>query len=366
MEEARRIFTAEYLRDLGTAIFEACGAPQEEAAIVADELVEADIMGFDSHGIIRCIWYVREVLDGRIKPGGQIRVVKETPSTAILDCGFNFGPVSAVQMVDIVCEKAKKSSIACVVSQNGHHVSRLGSYVQKVAEHGMIGLAVANTSKTGHYVVPWGGREARLATNPLAYGVPTSGDPVVLDMSTSMISEGKIRVLMHQGKPLPSGCIVDADGNPSTDPKAFYGPPRGAIMPLGSELGYKGFGLALLVEVLGGVLAGMDSSVEHQYLNGTCLIAIDPDAFCGRHCFIHLTDRLSEYIASTPPASGFDEVVLPGTLEFRMREKRLAEGIPLDRETWRQIVKTAELVGLSVEEAASDDLEPPLAAKTRP
>lgn len=305
----------------------------------------------DSHGVIRYIWYAKEVLNGGIKPGTPIRIVKETPSTAVVDCGCNFGPVSARRMADIVCEKAKQNKTACVVSQNGHHVSRLGSYVQRVAERGMFCFATANTVNLGapQYVVPWGGREGRLATNPLAYAVPTSGAPVILDMSTSMISEGKIRHLMHEGKPVPPGCIQDADGAPTTDPKAFYGPPIGTILPLGSELGYKGFGLGLLVEILSGILAGTDSTVKHDGINGVCLMAIDPEAFCGTERFIELMDTLCKHMTRTPPAPGYTEVVMPGTLDFRMRKKRLAEGIPVAEETWQQILDVARRVGAKID-----------------
>ena len=186
---------------------------------------------------------------------------------AVVDCGFNFGPVAAARMVDIVCEKADRSDIAFAVSRNCTHIGRLGGVVQKVAERGFFGIATCNSSKHGHWVVPWGGREGRLATNPMAFAAPTSGDPVVLDMSTSMISEGKVRVLMNQGLPVPEGCIQDADGKPTTDPNHWYGPPKGTILPFGSELGYKGFGLSLLVEILSGMMAGEPAS-DAPYING--------------------------------------------------------------------------------------------------
>jgi len=349
-----RTFSAEYLRSVGIELFSACGAPPEEAAIVTDELVEASLMGLESHGVTRYIWYTEQVLVGKIKPGAQIRIVRETPTTAIVDCGFNFGQVGAVRMVDIVCGKAEKNDLACVVSRNNHHVGRLGSYAQKVAERNMLCLAAANSAKHGHWVVPWGGREGRLATNPLAYAVPTNGLPVVLDMSTSMISEGKIRVLMYGGERVPPGCMLDGYGNPVTDPKAFYATPHGSILPLGSQFGYKGFGLGLLVEILSGTMAGVESTVDLPYINGLCLIAINPAAFCGTGRFKELMDDLSTYMTTTPPAPGHDEVVMPGALDFRMRERRLAEGIPLPEETWRLIVETAARVGLTIEEPTSD------------
>ncbi len=343
------VFTADCLRTIGIKIFTACGAPPEQAAIVADELVEASLMGLDSHGVIRYIGYVEEVLMGNIKPGAPISIVKETANSAIVDCGLNFGPVGARRMVQIVQEKARAADVACVVSQNSHHVGRLGAYVQALAEQNLIGFGVVNSFKGGHFVVPWGGRAGRLATNALSYAVPTEGQPIVFDVATSMISEGKIRALMHEGKQVAPDCIQDAQGNPTTDPKAFYGPPQGTILPLGGPLGYKGFGLSLLVEILGGILAGTDSTTDLPYVNGLCLIAINPEAFCGVANFKELMAKLNDYITSTPPAPGHTEVIMPGTLDFRTREQRLTNGIPVPEETWRRIVETAQRVGATIE-----------------
>lgn len=344
------IFSGDYLKNLGTDIFCACGAPRDEARIVANELVEANLMGLDSHGVVRYIWYVEEVLNGHIKPGAPVEILKETPTTAVVDCGFNFGPVGANRMVDIACQKAKKCHVSCVVSWRNHHVGRLGAYVQKIAEYGMFAFATATSPKSGHYVSPWGGKEGRLATNPLAYAVPTSGYPVVLDMSTSMISEGQIRILMHEDKPIPAGCVLDADGNPTTDPKAFYGPPRGTILSLGGTMGYKGFGLSLLVEILGSTLVGETISEEYNYMNGLCLIVIDPGAFCGIDRFTELMDQVCEYTTTVSTAPGFDEVVMPGALDFRTREVRKVHGIPLDDHTWELITNAAQKVGVGVKE----------------
>jgi len=339
-------FDSSYLTEVGTKLFKACGAPEEEARIVAEELVDASLMGIDSHGIIRYIWYVDEVLNGKIKPGAPFRIVKETESTAIVDCGLNFGPVTGRKMTEIAYEKAKKMGVSCVTSVRSHHVSRLGAYPQILAEKKMLCFAVASCYKYGHWVAPWGGREGRLATNPLAYGVPSNKYPIILDMSTSMIPEGKIKTCLHKDVPVPPGCILDAEGRPTTDPKAFYGPPMGTILPFGSEYGYKGFGLGLLVEMFGGKLAGEDLSDEYRYVNCMTLIAINPDFFCGTERYIQLIAELSEYVTGTPPAPGFDRVVMPGTYDFETKEKRLRDGIPVPEETWRQIVAAAEKVGV--------------------
>jgi hydroxycarboxylate dehydrogenase B len=343
-----KTFFADFLRNVGTNIFSGCGTPRHEAAIVADDLVEANLLGYDSHGIVRCVTYVDWVLTGKTRPGVPLCIVKETPTTAIVDCGLNFGQVSAAKMVDMACTKAKQAGIAYVVSKNCCHVGRLGSYVQKVAERGMMGIATCNNRKKGHHVVPWGGREGRLGTNPLAFAAPTRGWPVVLDMSTCMIPEGRIRLALEEGKSIPPGCAQDAAGNPTTDPKAFYGPPSGTILPFGSQYGYKGYGLSMMVEIMGGIMAGEDATVDQPGANGFAIIAIAPDALCGAERFKDLVDRLCSYQMSAAPAPGFSEVVVPGVFDFRTREKRLVEGIPVGDEVWRAVVDTAGRIGVTI------------------
>src|SRR5207244_6782686 len=167
----------------------------------------------------------------------------------------------------------------CVITRRCNHVARLGAYVQAAAERNFIALATCNSPVHGHFVLPWGGRQPRLATNPLAYAVPASGDPIVADFSTSVVPEGKVRVYRNEGKQLPPGWAVDASGRPTTDPAAFYGPPRGSLLPLGGPAGHKGFALGLLVELLGSALAGVGPTDPNAGGNGVCCQVIDPTTF---------------------------------------------------------------------------------------
>lgn len=342
-------FTAEHLNDACIDLLCACGASEEEARIVVRELIESSLMGYDSHGVMRAVQYARELRAGRIHPSAPIIIVKETASTALVDCGMGFGAVGAQYMAALVVDKARVCGIASVVSMNCHHVGRLGAWPRLIAQQGLIGLAFVNNTKGGHMVTPWGGREGRLGTNPLAYAVPRrNGLPLMMDMSTCMIPEGKIRVALHSDKLIPTGFILDAEGNPTTNPQKFYGPPRGAILPFGGAQGYKGFGLSLLVEVLGGMLAGYTPSESHPHVNGLCLIAVDPEVYCGAERFLDLVEDLCEYETNVPLAAGFDEVMMPGTPDDRMKEKRLREGIPLPDETCRQMIDVAAQAGLEL------------------
>ncbi|MCL4418101.1 MAG: Ldh family oxidoreductase, partial [Actinobacteria bacterium] len=190
-------------------------------------------------------------------------------------------PACARMMTDVIIEKANKNNIAVAASRHCNHIGRLGSYTQRVAQAGLFGFAAVNSSRHGHFVAPFGGAEGRLATNPLSYAIPAKGDPILLDSSTSMVSEGKIRVLMHQGKKLPENCILTSDGRPTNIPEEFYKPKKGTILPFGGEMGYKGFGLGLLVEILGSALSGValtPDGEKDEYINGFFIMAINPKA----------------------------------------------------------------------------------------
>ena len=158
---------------------------------------------------------------------------------------------------------------------------------------------------------------------------------------------------MNEGKPIPAGCVLDAAGNVTTDPETWYGPPKGTILPFGSPaLGYKGFGLSLFVEIMAGILAGNSTPTDLPYINSLCLVAINPEAFCGLERFKELVSEMSTYMTTTPVAPGFSEVVMPGELDFRTYDRRLIEGIPLPQVTWKQIQEAANKVGLELPDEA--------------
>jgi uncharacterized oxidoreductase len=308
-------------------------------------------MGLDSHGVIRVVWYVDEVLQGKIRPGAEIVVEKETGASAVLDGGGNFGAVAAARATEHAVEKARNSGLSCVTVHNCHHVARLGAFTESVArDDDMICLATASWPVAGHWVAPWGGREGRLATNPFSYAIPTGDDPLLLDMSTSAISEGKIEVLRNLDEPLPDNFVLDGKGAVTRDPNAFYGPPRGTILPFGGVHGFKGFGLSVLCEVLSGTLAGDRIRDDKIYGNRACFIVIDPGSFLPIDHFKAALQEMTEYLKDTPTAEGFEEVVLPGEYHFRRRARRLREGVPVDPETWAQIVAAAKRVDVELSE----------------
>ncbi|MBV7335468.1 Ldh family oxidoreductase [Chloroflexi bacterium TSY] len=340
-------FTPDYLENLATKIFVAAEVPQNEAALVAKELVYANLLGMDSHGVIRIPQYVGDIEGGHIVPGAPTRVTKETPTTAIVEGGNNFGQVVAFRALDLAVEKARIHNVSCIIAQECNHVGRLGAYPQRAAEQEMICIASATWPAYGHHVAPFGAREGRLSTNPISYGVPTEEEPVLADFATSVVAEGRIRVSLHQDRELPYEAIVDAEGRPTREPAKFYGPPKGAILPFGGAVGYKGYALSLLVEILGGTLAGQVLDAPERVGNGLSLIVINPTAFTPLGDFKQLIQGVSEYMKSAALAEGVDEILMPGEREFRNVAQREKEGIELGETTWEQIVETAEKVGLS-------------------
>ncbi len=344
-----RSFPAEYFESVGTDLFRVAGAPNPEARQVAASLVRSSLAGHDSHGVLRIPEYLQFIVDGTVCPGAAIEVRRTSHTTAVVDCKQNFGAVGANRALETAIEIAREYKTACVTTLRCSHVGRLGEYVETAARNDLIAIATCNSPIGGHFVLPWGGREGRLATNPLAYGTPAAGDPIVADFSTAVAPEGKVRVHRNQDKPLPPGWIVDADGHPSTDANKFYGPPRGGILPLGGAAGHKGFALGLLVDILGCVLNGVSSSDPDTLGNGVCFLVIDPAAFCPVDVFRQEVARTIKYIKSSAPAPGFEEVLVPGELEFRTMRRREAEGIPIDERTWQAIQEHADRLGVSLE-----------------
>lgn len=353
------VFSDQTLRDVGRRIYSACGTPADEAALVTDVLVDANLMGYDSHGIIQTSFYVSEYHKGKIVPGASIATEKDSAGAAVLNGNKNYGIVAAMRATELAVAKAKEHHVACVTVHNGHHVARLGAYIEAAARnHNVVCIAAASWPINGHYVAPWGGREGRLATNPFACAIPTDGgDPLILDMSTSAISEGKIRLARHKDQLLPENMVQDEAGAKTCDPHEFYGSeagrvgpqkPVGSILPFGGPQGFKGFGLSVLVEVLTGTLSGHLITDRSLYGNRYCCIAIDADYFVGGGGYGDLIDSLTAYLKETPPAQGFDGVILPGEYQFRRKEERLNAGISMDDETWDQILEAAKSVDVDL------------------
>lgn len=344
-----KLFQAEELILLGIRIFQEYGVSQQEAQRVTESLVESNLMGYDSHGVIRIPQYCRMIQQGLIVPGAPVEIVKETPTIAMLDAHWGFGQCAGPAAVEVALRKAQEWGISVVTLRRSNHIGRLGEYVQKAAEQGFVAFAAINNHGGSHRVAPWGGREPRLSTNPLAFAFPLGDPPFLLDMTTSALAEGKVRLARNQGKSLPEGCLLNAQGLPSTNPNDLYTDPPGAILPLGGPIGgHKGFGLALVVDLLaGGLSGGQCTQREVERIGQAMFLALfDPEALGGRESLEQQSQRLFEWVKSSQPMPGTPGVMLPGEPENRIKAQRLKEGIPIDEETLRQIRETAQQVGV--------------------
>jgi len=331
-------------------VFIAVGTPEEGAERVAASLVGANLVGHDSHGVIRIPQYVRMVREGRVDPEATPTFIRETPCTALVSGNWGWGQVAAWEASQLAVAKARDTCVAAVALFESNHVGRVGEYVEEIARHGMIGIATINNHGGAPQVAPFGGRERRLASNPIAFAAPTGGDPILVDMTSSVVAEGKIRVLHNMGKLAPEGWLIDAEGKPTRDPNVLYEDPPGAMLPLGGSLGHKGYGLSVLVEVMSGALtgAGCTNLMRERIGNAMFLQAIRVDAFVAKERYLEEVDGLVSSLKSCPPAEGFREVLLPGEPERLTERKRRAEGIPVDDETWHQVCETADSLGVSV------------------
>ena len=337
------------LVDVCRSLFCAAGVPDCEAQIVASRLVEANTLGHDSHGVIRMPQYLAAIADGEVSPGAQIRTESESAAAAQLDGNWGFGQVIAGHAAAIGAAKAKECGLAAITVRNSYHVGRLGAYVEELARQKLIGLLMANAHGRGDIIAPWGGARGRLATNPIAVGIPT-GDAdaaIVLDMTTSAVAEGKVRVQLNRGEPVPDGWLLDADGVATTDAAALYGDPRGTILPFGGLAGHKGYGLGVIVDLLGGALsgAGTTGSPDARLGNGCFLLVLDISQFIPFAEFTSSVDNFVAYLKTSQPLEGFEEVLLPGEVERRQLAKRQG-GVALDEETWRQIAAWGEQLGV--------------------
>jgi len=342
--------SAEELRALGRKIFEGLNVPPEEATWVAELLVRANLVGHDSHGVIRIPQYAQAIKTGQVLPGASFEIVKESPSTALANGHWGLGQVVARRAMELAIQKAKATKISSVGVFNLYHVGRLADYTRMAAEQDLVAVMMVNGGGAARSVAPFGGTAGRLATNPISIAFPTGGAvPFLFDMATSIVPEGKVRVKRNRGEPTPEGWLLDNQGHPTTDPNAFYQEPRGAILPLGGSVGHKGFGLAMVVEILSGILARAGYAREGvtRFSNGTFIIAIEISAFVEPQEFRAETDNLLRYVKSAPKAPGVEAILYPGEPERAEQQRREREGIPLEEETWHQILALARELGIA-------------------
>ncbi|MGH7325870.1 MAG: Ldh family oxidoreductase [Candidatus Rokuibacteriota bacterium] len=335
------------LEQLTRDIFAARGVPPGDAAWIATLLVRANLRGHDSHGVIRIPHYVRAMKAGEVNPTPSIRMEAETPTVAMIDGDLGFGQVVARRGIALAIDKARAQGLAAVTLKRTNHVGRLADYAEMAAAQGLIGMLWVNAPMSLN-VAPWGGAARRLGTNPHAIAIPGLAGTVAmsLDLATSVIAEGKLKVKLNRGEAVAPGIILNGAGRPSTDPREFYANPPGSLLTVG---GHKGYGLALAVEILGGILSGTGPAraTPGPVQNGTLILCLDPSRFLAPEAFHAQVDSLFAFVRSAPLAAGASEILIPGEPEARMERERRAGGIPIEDETWRQIAACAAEVDVT-------------------
>src|SRR3984885_7895108 len=329
---------ADRLEEIGRALFTAAGAPAQEAALVMRHIVGANLVGRDSHGIIQVAPYIDRIKAGHIVPGAPWVIVKESPTTTVIDGHWGFGFHVNAKAMALTIEKAKTANLAACTVFRQSHVGRLAAYPMMAMREGMIGLATADSGRSPKHVAPFGGREARLGTNPISIAVPSDLEaPFYLDMATSAVAAGKIQLAAARGEEIPAGWIVDSKGRQTTDPLQFR--KGGALLPLGGTEGYKGSGLAAMVEVLCGLLTGLGFGVEPtgRHNDGCFMAVFNVAAFRPLKDFKKEVAEFARYLKATPPSEGSGGVFYPGEVEYIREQQRKAAGIDIEDATWDKL-----------------------------
>ncbi len=319
------------LTDYARGILVGLGTPERIAAIVADSLVLANRSGHDSHGVVRLREYSTFVDQGRVIPDAEPTVVSDFGAVTVIDGQHGWGQYVSLVAVEHAREAARRFGVGVVTVRNANHVGRIGEYAEVLAGAGLASMIWCNADPC---VAPFGGTERLLGTNPFAAGVPVAGgDDVVLDFATAAVAEGKLRVARAAGESIPSGAVIDAKGRPTTDPNDFYD--GGALLPFG---GHKGYGLSVVVELLGGALSGNHPSIASRYVSGNGLVitAYDPAAFGERADFDSDVSETAARLRAATPVDEERPVLLPGDAEGAARRARGAL-VPIGDTIWADV-----------------------------
>ena len=338
------------LTRFSTALFQAAGVSEHESRLVAESLVHSNLLGHDSHGVAQIPGYIDGIRDGTVRSGADLRILNESSSSIVADAGCGFGQVQMIALIQRMIPKAREQGVACGTLKNCGHIGRLGEWVERTAQESLGGFIATNDNGVLKCVAPPGGTAPTLSTNPVAIGVPTGDGTLVVDISTSVIALGKVKLAFVSGEQCLTGWLLDAKRHPTTDPVIQFTGPRGTILPLGGDdHGYKGFGLGLLLDVLVGGLTGgwcPPAPDGAPCTNNVLFVIWDPKNFSGLPHFLAEADKLIDFVRNTPRKEGVESIRLPGEQGKTTFHQRTAEGIPLDEGTWKSLASSADTLGV--------------------
>lgn len=349
--------SADALRRVVAAMVTAGGSAEAEADLVADHLVAANLAGHDSHGVGMMPTYVRHLKAGLLVPNTKAKVVKDDGPALMFDGGRGYGRSVAGEAMAAGIARCRQVGVAVVTLANAHHVGRIGMYGELTQAAKLVSLHFVNVTDHRALVAPFRGTDARFVTNPVCIALPGTEQqpPILLDMATSAIAMGKVRVAKNEGHELDPGVLIDQLGQPTRDPNVMYAEKTGALLPFG---GHKGYGLAVVTELLATTLSGGPSIQPGNprlggIINNMLSILIDPARFAGVDWFRREVDGFVAFVKASPPAQASAPVLVPGDPERLARQQRLREGIEVDATTWAEILEACDTVGLGRAKAQS-------------
>ena len=341
--------TADNLRRFVTSILTSGGSASPEAGLVADHLVRANLMGHDSHGVGMIPTYIRHLKAGLVVPNTRAKLVKDDGAMLMFDGGRGYGRPVAGEAMDAAITRCGETGVVAMTLANAHHIGRVGAYGELASGAGLVSLHFVNVTDHRATVAPFRGTDARFVTNPVCIAVPGTErhPPLLLDMATSAVAMGKIRVARNEGKPAPEGALIDATGKPTRDPNVMYSEPHGALLPFGS---HKGYALAVVTELLATALTGGPSiQPGNQRMGGVVnnmfTVLVDPGRLAGVDWLRREIDGFIDYVKASPPADPKLPVLVPGEPERIAQAERARTGIEVDATTWAEILAAADSIG---------------------
>jgi uncharacterized oxidoreductase len=346
-DPATRPLAHDVLSAFGERLFAALGCPPPEARAIASNLVQANLLGHDSHGIGLVPQYVANVRAGHAVPGRSLRIVIDSGAVVALDGEKGFGQAVGEPAMALAIERAKAYGCAVVGLANTHHLGRIGQWGERCASAGLVSVHFVNVRSRG-LVAPWGGSDARVSTNPFCVAVPHAPHPLVLDYATAALALGKTRVAVDKGEPVADGLLLGRDGLPTNDPGVMWGDTIGAILPFAQ---HKGWALSMMCEIVGGALTGghvQDGRTIHPMLNNMLTLVFDPARLGTVDSLEEEIARLSAWVKASPRGAGSDGIFLPGEPEQRVFEVRARDGIPMPVKTLEALARSAAELGVDV------------------
>ncbi len=331
-----------------TAILHQAGLPEDQAADTTAHLVESNLMGHDSHGVLRVPGYAKALQAGQIQPLGQHIVERESPAVAVIDANRSVGILMAYEAMSMAVEKCQAHGLGAVTVRSASHIGRLGAFPPLAAARNCIGIIMLNGGAM--FTTPFGGTDRRLPPNPIAISVPTaSGSPMMLDITTSMVAGGKLEVLAARNQSAPEGWLVDGSGQTVTDPAALR-TPHAAMLPLGGALGHKGYGLGMMIDVMAGSLsrAGCSRQEPTRGASGFLCLALNIEHFVDMEEYLQEVQYLIDWVKSSRTMPGVDAIYLPGELERLRVQERTSAGIPIEEATWQRLADTAQELNIAI------------------